>query len=58
MSGYALGSPTLLSRRMARGDMGASVAAVTESPLAKRVTSWPSATNSSVKYETILSVPP
>ena len=29
-----------------------------ESPLANKVTSWPSRTSSSVRYETILSVPP
>src|SRR5580700_4561199 len=34
------------------------LAAVTESPEANSVTSWPSRTRSSVRYETIRSVPP
>jgi hypothetical protein len=35
-----------------------SVSVVVESPLANRVTSWPSRTSSSVRYDTTLSVPP
>src|SRR5882757_6248350 len=51
-------SRTLASSRNAAGTQGTSWARETESPLAKRVTSWPSRTSSSVKYETIRSVPP
>src|SRR5690348_3469793 len=38
--------------------MGSSFALVRESPLANRVTSWPSSTSSSVSQETTRSVPP
>ena len=40
------------------GQTGSSRAEVAESPLANSVTSWPSATSSSVKKETTRSVPP
>src|SRR6266404_1030309 len=46
------------SCQRACGQGATSFAAVRESPLANRVTSCPSRTSSSVKYETTLSVPP
>src|SRR5258708_1251832 len=46
------------SCQRARGQGATSFAAVRESPLANRVTSCPSRTSSSVRYETTLSVPP
>jgi hypothetical protein len=44
--------------RTARGQIGTRDALVTESPLANSVTSWPSATSSSVSQATTRSVPP
>ena len=54
----ALGSRTASSWRSARGHIGRSVADVVESPLANSVTSWPSATSSSVSQWMTRSVPP
>jgi hypothetical protein len=45
-------------KRKAFGQQATSRAFVFESPLANRVTSCPSSTNSSVRYETTRSVPP
>ena len=50
-------SRTESSSRSARLQQGANSAEVIESALAKRVTSWQSLTSSSVKQETIRSVP-
>src|SRR5262249_31913491 len=46
------------SRHKARGQAATSFALVWESPLANSVTSCPSRTSSSVRYETTRSVPP
>ena len=54
----ALASRTEPSRRSACGHIGSSLAEVRESPLANSVTSWPSATSSSVSQEMTRSVPP
>src|ERR1700676_5169375 len=54
----ALGSRTDPSRRRAFGHVASSFAEVWESPLANRVTSFPSATNSSVNQCITRSVPP
>src|SRR5260370_40996261 len=54
----ALGSRTDPSRRSAFGHVASSLAEVRESPLANRVTSFPSATSSSVSQCTTRSVPP
>src|SRR5215813_8790639 len=51
-------SRTLASSRSAIGAHGTSSALETESPLANSVTSCPSLTSSSAKYDTIRSVPP
>src|SRR5215470_6056515 len=47
-----------VSRRRARVHIGTRLAWVRESPVANTVTSCPCFTNSSVRYETIRSVPP
>src|SRR5262245_14519893 len=51
-------SRTLASSRSAMGAHGTSSALETDSPLANRVTSCPSLTSSSARYDTIRSVPP
>src|SRR4051794_14948081 len=53
-----MGSTQPLSSRRDRSQTGTRLALVTESPLANRVTSWPAATSSSVRYDTTRSVPP
>src|SRR6478735_10044703 len=53
-----MGSWILASSRIAVGTQPTSCALVIESPLANSVTSCPIRTNSSVRYETIRSVPP
>jgi hypothetical protein len=47
-----------LSKRNDRRHAATSRAFVSESPLAKSVTSWPCRTSSSVRYDTARSVPP
>src|SRR6476661_6457471 len=54
----ARGSLHAACSRSASGHIGASVAEVDESPLANNVTSWPSCTSWSVRYDTTRSVPP
>src|SRR6478609_11730346 len=53
-----MGSWILASSRIDVGTQRTSCALVIESPLANSVTSCPKRTNSSVRYETIRSVPP
>src|SRR6476660_9515225 len=53
-----MGSWILASSRIDVGTQRTSCALVIESPLANSVTSCPIRTNSSVRYETIRSVPP
>src|SRR5438876_11542792 len=53
-----MGSRTVGLSRSACSQQGTSLAEVIESALANSVTSWPCATSSSVRYETMRSVPP